>query len=44
MVAAFWGVFVWKEFKGAPAGTDRLIGMMFVSFILGLVLIIAAGA
>ena len=44
MVAAFWGVFVWKEFRGAPAGTDRLIGMMFVSFILGLVLIIAAGA
>lgn len=44
MVAAFWGVFIWKEFRDAPAGTDRLIGLMFVSFILGLVLIIAAGA
>lgn len=43
MVAALWGVFVWKEFKAAPAGTDRLIGMMFISFILGLILIIAAG-
>ena len=43
MVAAFWGVFVWKEFKDAPAGTGRLIGMMFISFILGLILIVAAG-
>ena len=44
MVAAFWGVFVWKEFKDAPVGTDKLIGMMFISFLLGLVLIIAAGS
>lgn len=44
MVAAFWGVFVWKEFKDAPVGTDKLIGMMFISFLLGLALIIAAGS
>jgi glucose uptake protein len=43
MVAALWGVFVWKEFREAPAGTNRLISMMFISFILGLVLIVAAG-
>ncbi len=43
MVAALWGVFVWKEFREAPPGTNRLIGMMFISFILGLVLIVAAG-
>ena len=40
MVAAAWGVFVWKEFKGSPKGTDRLIYMMFLFFIVGLSLII----
>ena len=43
MVAALWGVFVWKEFKEAPRGTNNLITMMFISFILGLTLIIIAG-
>jgi glucose uptake protein len=42
MVAAAWGVFVWKEFRGAPAGTSRLIAAMFVLFIAGLATIIAA--
>ena len=42
MVAAAWGVFVWKEFEGAPAGTNRLIYLMFLFFILGLGLIIVA--
>ena len=42
MVAAAWGVFVWKEFAGAPEGTRGLIGAMFVLFILGLTLIVAA--
>jgi len=42
MVAAFWGVFIWKEFKEAPPGTNRLITLMFVFFILGLGVIIAA--
>lgn len=42
MVAAAWGVFVWKEFRGAPAGTGRLIAAMFVLFIAGLATIIAA--
>lgn len=42
MVAAFWGVFIWKEFKSAPAGTNKLISAMFVCFIIGLALIIAA--
>ena len=40
MVAAFWGVFVWKEFKQAPAGTNRLLALMFASFIVGLSLIV----
>jgi glucose uptake protein len=42
MVAAAWGVFVWKEFRDAPAGTGRLIAAMFVLFIVGLATIIAA--
>jgi glucose uptake protein len=43
MVAAFWGVFIWKEFKEAPAGTNRLLALMFVFFIVGLALIVYAG-
>lgn len=42
LVAAIWGVFVWKEFKNAPKGTSNLLIVMFVSFILGLILIILA--
>lgn len=39
VVAMIWGVFVWKEFRNAPKGTNGLIGAMFLLFILGLVLI-----
>ncbi len=42
MVGALWGVFVWKEFRSAPAGTNVLLNIMFFSFIAGLGLIIAA--
>jgi glucose uptake protein len=42
MVAAAWGVFIWKEFEDAPEGTGRLIMAMFALFILGLGMIIAA--
>lgn len=42
MVAAAWGVFVWKEFDDAPKGTNKLIGMMFLLFIVGLALIIVS--
>jgi glucose uptake protein len=40
MIAAIWGVFVWKEFKNAPKGTNGLIGFMFLLFIAGITLII----
>ncbi|MHA7131533.1 multidrug DMT transporter permease [Algoriphagus namhaensis] len=40
MVAAAWGVFVWKEFKDAPKGTSTLVRLMFLFFLAGLVLII----
>jgi glucose uptake protein len=42
MVAAFWGVFVWDEFEEAPDGTNTLIGLMFATFIVGLLTIIYA--
>ena len=42
MVAAAWGVFIWKEFAGASAKTNRLIWLMFLFFIAGLVTIIVA--
>src|SRR5208282_5678169 len=42
MVAALWGVFIWKEFRTAPAGTSRLIAAMFGCFVAGLALIILA--
>ncbi|RLQ21804.1 multidrug DMT transporter permease [Seongchinamella sediminis] len=40
MVAAFWGVFIWKEFRQAPAGTNSLIAAMFAAFLVGLGMII----
>ena len=42
MVAAAWGVFIWKEFKDAPKGTNRLLASMFFFFIIGLMMIILA--
>lgn len=42
MIAAIWGVFVWKEFKNAPKGTNLLLTLMFLCFFVGLSLIIAA--
>lgn len=42
MVAALWGVFVWKEFKSAPKGTGRLLTLMFGSFVIGLGMIIVS--
>lgn len=42
MVAALWGVFIWKEFKDAPTGTNKYLTAMFLFFVVGLGLIIAA--
>jgi glucose uptake protein len=43
MVAAFWGVFIWREFREAPPFATTLILLMFAGYILGLALIILAG-
>ncbi len=42
VVAILWGVFAWKEFKGAPKGTNQLLLIMFVLYLIGLVLITMA--
>jgi glucose uptake protein len=43
LVAALWGVFIWKEFKNAPVGTNRLLAFMFLFFTLGIIMLIYAG-
>ena len=43
LIAALWGVFIWKEFKQSPKGTGSYLTAMFLFFILGLALIIYAG-
>ncbi|MDP2890772.1 MAG: GRP family sugar transporter [Bacteroidota bacterium] len=42
LVAALWGVFIWKEFKGT-AGVKGWLVAMFILFVLGLISIIYAG-
>jgi len=42
MVAAFWGVFIWREFRDAPRGTMPLLALMFVGYIAGLALVIVS--
>jgi len=42
LVAAIWGVFIWKEFAAAPVGTGRLLGLMFLGYVAGLALVIVA--
>jgi glucose uptake protein len=36
MVSACWGIFVWREFAGAPRSAKILLLLMFVFFLLGL--------
>jgi glucose uptake protein len=42
MISAFWGVFVWHEFAGAPPAAKRLLLYMFLFFVLGLVAVALA--
>lgn len=42
MIGAFWGVFIWKEFQGASAGTNKLLAAMFAFYLLGLGILIAS--
>jgi glucose uptake protein len=40
VVAALWGIFIWKEFKDAPKGTNLLLSLMFAFYLIGLTLIV----
>lgn len=42
MIGALWGVFIWKEFKGAPPGTNKYLAAMFLFYLLGLAILIAS--
>lgn len=44
LIAALWGVFIWKEFKGASKSVNTLIFLMFLAYLAGLVLLVYAGA
>jgi glucose uptake protein len=40
VVAAIWGIYIWKEFDNAPKGTKSLLNIMLLLYIAGLALII----
>lgn len=42
VVAALWGIYIWREFRAAPKGTNLLLNGMLLCYIVGLGLIIAA--
>jgi glucose uptake protein len=42
VVAALWGIFIWKEFAGASSAVNRLLYVMLGCYVLGLILIISA--
>jgi glucose uptake protein len=42
VVAILWGVFIWKEFRGAPKGTNTLLISMFILYLIGLAMITAS--
>jgi len=43
MIAAIWGIFVWKEFKGSSKTTNVLLLFMFIFFLAGLASIVMSG-
>jgi glucose uptake protein len=42
LVAAIWGLVIWREFRAAPAGTSKFLALMLAGYTTGLVLIGAA--
>jgi glucose uptake protein len=44
LIAALWGVFIWKEFRGASGSVKSLVFMMFLAYLAGLSLLVYAGA
>jgi glucose uptake protein len=44
LIAALWGVFIWKEFSGASRLVNILVMLMFIAYLAGLSLLVYAGA
>ncbi|MES1224509.1 MAG: multidrug DMT transporter permease, partial [Bacteroidota bacterium] len=42
VVAAVWGIFIWKEFRNAPKDTSLVLNIMLLLYLAGLSLIIVA--
>ncbi|MEN6451802.1 MAG: hypothetical protein ABFC96_15030 [Thermoguttaceae bacterium] len=42
LVAALWGVFVWREFRAAPRSVTPLLVLMFLGYVAGLALVIVS--
>jgi glucose uptake protein len=42
MISALWGLFVWKEFRGASSGVRMLLAIMMAAFVVGLALVSVA--
>jgi glucose uptake protein len=44
VIAALWGIYIWKEFRSAPKGTSAVLNSMLLFYIAGLALLVYAGA
>jgi len=42
VVAALWGIYIWKEFDKAPKGTKPLLNLMLLFYIAGLAMLIVS--
>lgn len=42
VIAALWGIYVWREFRAAPKGVSSLLNGMLLCYIIGLGLLIVA--
>ena len=42
VVAALWGIYIWKEFEGSKASTQKLLNWMLACYVFGLALLIYA--
>ncbi len=42
VIAALWGIYIWKEFRNAPEGTNIILQSMLALFAIGLVMIVIA--
>lgn len=42
IVAAIWGIFIWKEFKNAPKNVSTILNLMLLCYVIGLGIIIAS--